>query len=387
MQHKCNSCSREFPSLTALLSHKKNLHGRPPAIVIAAHNHPDKKLGKRKPQSAVELPKKIVRLDNDDDLQIVEVRNEPKPTPPTRPPKFTIPIPDTEHDDIKRVLEQAPTPPTLSPIGNPTLPIDYKELYEQLHKKYGEMVAHYKDQIQKVQDVYTHRLKEMEARSDAEAQKMRSEFQMQLRRMIEAKEVECKEQLDAHTVEFKAQMARMASAKDMECEERLKKIYLDHQNYIKQLQTEHQTQLTEIEKECAEKLQTLQAIIKDFENEDDSETVKLSKIIFNCATLEDIYELQSLIQRHQFNQLTSKHLRTLQNLLLGLSQGIVPICEPQRRALSESQKKLVSDIQSSSLARAKSLINNNRPHFIDFMNKIKDSLKLISSSYNRYGGI
>ena len=403
MQHKCSDCPRKFPSLTALLNHRKTAHARKPVInvtdahpikkkpviVIASHNHPDIKLGKRKAQSNdafSNASKKIIRLDYDNnDPQIIEVSDDEKPYP-----KLNVPsLHDTELDNINRLFDQAPTPPRLSPIptGTRSLPVDYKELYDQLHKKCGEMITQYKDQIQKLKEINARNLKDIENKNDAEVQKVRNEFQIQLKNMIEAKEVECKEKLNANISEFNTQMKHLESKKDMACEEKLKRINLEHERYIKQLQADQQKQLTEVEKECTDKLQRMQAIIKNFEDEDDSETAKLSNVIFNCATLEDIYEVQSLIEKHQFNQLTTKHLHTLQNLLLGLSLGIVPICEPQRRALSETQKKLVSDIQNSSLARAKSLINNNRQHFIDFMNKIKDSIKLISSSYNRYGGI
>ena len=66
--------------------------------------------------------------------------------------------------------------------------------------------------------------------------------------------------------------------------------------------------------------------------------------IFNCTTLGEIFEIENLIKSQRINELQDRHYKTLKNICLSLSYGILPICQPQRNTITESQRKLVEKI-------------------------------------------
>ena len=92
-----------------------------------------------------------------------------------------------------------------------------------------------------------------------------------------------------------------------------------------------------------------------------------------------------MIKNHQIDVVVQRHLKTLQNIFLSLSFGILPICQPQREKITERQRKLVDNIQSVSSSRAKGLLKENRQDLVNLFVIIEDSLKLARNSYNKYG--
>ena len=68
--------------------------------------------------------------------------------------------------------------------------------------------------------------------------------------------------------------------------------------------------------------------------------------------MEEIFEIKNLIEIYRVNKLTNKHYKTLQNMFLSLSYGILPICQCQRDTIADSQRELVGKIQNSSLKEA-----------------------------------
>ena len=180
------------------------------------------------------------------------------------------------------------------------------------------------------------------------------------------------------------QQADLENAKDAFCNDTIKKLEDKCENEKKKIRETYVRQLADEEEECNKKLGLLHDQIKSLQ-EDDENSSSLTKAIFNCTSMEEIYDIQKLIKNHQLDVVVQRHLPTLQNLFLSLSYGILPICQPQREKVSNEQRKLVEKIQTASRQMAKKLLKENRAQVVNLFTIIDDSLKLARNTYNRYG--
>ena len=168
-----------------------------------------------------------------------------------------------------------------------------------------------------------------------------------------------------------------------ECGDRIRDIQSEKQAEIDARNTRHMAQIAELEAECEARIKLLNDEIKKLQEEDDDFS-SLSKAIFNCTTMEEIFEIQRLVENHQLDVVVTRHLKTLQNLFYSLSFGLIPICDPQRQRITDSQRQLVEKIQNSSSTVAKRTIKARRSEIINLFTIINDSLKLVRNSFNRY---
>ena len=139
-----------------------------------------------------------------------------------------------------------------------------------------------------------------------------------------------------------------------------------------------------MEKDLKAKIEMLNKLLQK-EQEDEDYLTPLARAIFNCTTMEEIFEIKNLIETYKVNELTQKHYNTLQNMFLSLSYGVLPICQPQRDTITDSQRALVGEIQNSSFNTVKGILNENRKEIANLFTIIEDSLKLARNSFNRYG--
>ena len=72
-------------------------------------------------------------------------------------------------------------------------------------------------------------------------------------------------------------------------------------------------------------------------------------------------------------------------MFLSLNYGILLICQPQRNTITESQRRLVENIQGKSKSTAIKLVLENREEIANLFSIIEDSLVLARNSFNRYG--
>ena len=114
-----------------------------------------------------------------------------------------------------------------------------------------------------------------------------------------------------------------------------------------------------MEKDFRRKIDMLNKHLRS-EQEDEDYLTPLAHAIFNCTTIEEIFEIKNLIESYRVNELTNKHYKTLQNMFLSLSYGVLPICQPQRDTITDSQRELVGKIQNSSFNTAKEVLKENR---------------------------
>ena len=139
-----------------------------------------------------------------------------------------------------------------------------------------------------------------------------------------------------------------------------------------------------MEKDLKAKIEMLKKLLQK-EQEDEDYLTPLARAIFNCTTMEEIFEIKNLIETYKVNELTQKHYNTLQNMFLSLAYGVLPICQPQRDTITDSQRALVGKIQNSSFNTVKGILNENRKEIANLFTIIEDSLKLARNSFNRYG--
>ena len=157
----------------------------------------------------------------------------------------------------------------------------------------------------------------------------------------------------------------------------------------------YKDELIENEKKCKE----FEAMEKDFrrkidmlnknlrsEQEDEDYLKPLAHAIFNCTTIEEIFEIKNLIESYRVNELTNKHYKTLQNMFISLSYGVLPICKSQQDIITDSQREeLVGKIQNSSFNTAKEVLKENWEEIANLFSIIEDSSNLARNSFNRYG--
>ena len=139
-----------------------------------------------------------------------------------------------------------------------------------------------------------------------------------------------------------------------------------------------------MENDYKAKIDMLNKLLQSEQDEEDYLT-PLAGAIFNCTSMEEIFEIKNLVESYKVNELTDKHYKTLQNMFLSLSYGVLPICQPQRDTITDSQRELVGKIQNSSFNTVKNILNENRKEIANLFTIIEDSLKLARNSFNRYG--
>ena len=141
--------------------------------------------------------------------------------------------------------------------------------------------------------------------------------------------------------------------------------------------------MSEMEQHYEAQINLLKEKLKSLDGNEES-FKPLSDAIFNCVTIEEIFKIKKLIRNREFDELVSSHLDTLQKNFLSLSYGVIPICQPQRDIMTESQKKLIQKIETASPSKAKNLIMRNRSDIINIFDVIDQSLELATVTYDRF---
>lgn len=178
---------------------------------------------------------------------------------------------------------------------------------------------------------------------------------------------------------------RECKEKSSSYRETIDKINKEHRQSTAGIKEDYRKSLKALESECENRIKTLNEYISDLKNDGYSNFNSLSKIIFNCVTIEQIHRIRHLIKTQQFGELLDKHMHTLQNIMLGITVGVIPVCNSQRSIISEDQRNLVSQIQDKPPSVAKRAIQNNRSDFTKLWSIVDDSIKLVCDTYNRYG--
>ena len=123
----------------------------------------------------------------------------------------------------------------------------------------------------------------------------------------------------------------------------------------------------------------------DDDDDNDKEILStLTKAINNAATMKQVNEIQRLMEEGQINEILKKHFITFKNVLQSLTYGIIPLCQSQRDQVTNSQRNLVQQLQFSTKPTAVKLLKGRHSEIIKLFLIVKDSIKLIRNSYNKY---
>lgn len=384
MSLPCEHCGKIFPTNTLLYKHKHTKHRKPTLVLVDHKMSPNEYHRKRKadsdagPGGKKKTPSRDPQLDD----ELVEV--DSFSTPPSSQPdpekdqdlieidEYSAPKPDPQNDDGLVVIDKYVRPDSPDPEDdrglividkyedkNPSSNIGYRKKYEDCLKAHKKLVKKYNNDILRLD----------RQRKD------------QLKSLREKLEDICEDRIKNLTEKHKK--------KFLDREDDLEKKYGD---IIKDLREElnnsvakHAKELADYEKDCQDKLRTLKDQIKAMEDADEDDSGALARAIYNCTSMEEIFEIIRLINNHQMDEVVENHLPALQNLLLSLSMGILPICQPQRKQVTDQQRNVVDRVQVASKPTAKKLLRDNQREFVNLFTIIKDSLKLARNSYNRYG--
>jgi len=359
--------------------HKK-VHS--PTLALVKHDHDEsdsdksvsdwldnKPISLRKPKKVKKEPKLLDESDNDslDDVPLSLRKRKQKVDDPIikhptiKEPKLEViyPKPDNDydmHDDFKD-----------DQYTNDKL--NYKALYKQCLREKNKIKNECDLRLKKLKIEY-----EDEINNGFQNYKDHQEY---LTRTYEDKILEIKD-------DNRKKMEDLESLKEGQCAEKLKDFEKKCRDAITSIKEAHQKEVLELEDGCKERLNMLKDQIKVME-ENDNDLSSLNKAIYNCVTMEELFKIQSLVQNHQLDVVVEQHLKTLQNLFVSLSHGVLPICQPQRERVTDKQRRVVDQIQTSTKSTAKRIMKENRSEIVNLFMIIKDSLKLARNTFNRYG--
>ena len=399
MDLKCDHCERRFTTNARLYMHKQNSH-RTPSVLLVKHNkhhtHSTPSGFKRKHEESDDddggprrnKRKRIADDEHDSGLQIIDEVNDDSEndsglvvvdevdgdSEDDEGLEVVDEVDDASEDDeglevVDEIDDDDGDDPGADKGSRPKINVsphkpNYKVLYQNCIKKYRRLMLTCE---KKLNDLNNKRKRELRQKL-AELHMKHNQNMAALKRTYERR------------------MDDLEQLKDITCDDKITAIENKHQSEIDKLNAERATKIADLEADCEAKLKVLNIHIKELEDDDHEEFSSLSKAIFNCTTMEEIFEIQRLIKNHQIDVVVQKHLKTLQNLFLSLSYGIVPICDAQRKRITYSQRDLVERIQNSSTTTAKREIRAGRGEIINLFTIINDSLKLVRNTFNRYAG-
>lgn len=370
---KCKNCGKSFNTNAGLYTHKQKMHNNPSVVLVEHNRHDDDHWRplKRKRASESEFdkflhpPKKQRDDEGDSDLKIIDEYNDDDDDDDAELDDDIEEIDEYDRPKDVSIDEDEEDLPSPSDSAQPPIPssrLNYKVLYETCRRNYNKMKLSCKKKLsvqnRKHKAILKREIKELNDKRDADIVDMRERF--------------------------RKQMNDLEQAKNREIDDHVREIQNEQQARIEKIDAEHRNRITELEAECEDKIKVLETHIKDLQDEGD-EFTNLSKAIFNCTTIEEIFEIERLVKNHQLDEVAEKHLKTLQNLFLSLSYGILPICDLQRQMVTPQQRELIEKIQRSSGAKARRYIKQGRNEVINLFTVINDSLKLVRNTFNRYG--
>ena len=418
MTHQCDVCGKDFRSISSLYMHKQ-IHK--PSLILHQHPHPAFGMDgnqivpkrNRADYSDIPNPKKFHEENNSvptvgDSFDRREKRRkrEKVKKDKNRTRKFRkYPLDGKKDEELEIVdsYEDVQADPGLKVVDSFDRDKDHEydsdneiiDSWDRRNKRKNEVKDNSYDDEQadpglKVIDKYKYSYQKEYKKCEEEKEDLLRDIQ-KLKKQFSDKFEEQKQSFRDELYDKDKQHKNQIENLKEECEkeirerERIHKIKIDEKDEAHEDEIVKLNKLTKtIEDDCKEKIELLHNQLKSEQEEEDFLS-PLAKAIFNCTTIEEIFEIKSLIESHRISELKEKHFKTLQHMFLSLSYGILPICQPQRETITESQRKIVDQIQKSSLTTAKGIVKQNQKEIANLFSIIEDSLKLARNSFNRYG--
>ena len=356
MSLQCSDCGKIYPTNTLLYKHKQLAHAEP-KLVIMNHSHSVGSSTSKRARDGDDGSSSNVKK------RIIEPPNvQRKITPPSvtyKPPKPSSSLDTPKPDSNKRLTitnkyvdEQADDGLVVIDEYDANSQ-DYKKLYEDCIENNQQLRDTHKKAIENLK-------KELRDLSN-----------------------HCDDRLAHQRQQHKNALLKLEDELEDKYAVKIGEMKKEHDKSFNDLQEQHKKELADYERKCMDQIKILRDQIEAIESEDE-ELSSLTKAIFNCTTMEEIFKIQKLVKNHQLDEVVKNHLPALQNLFLSLSYGILPLCQPQRSQVTDSQRKIVEKMQITSKQGAKSLMNEKRDEIINLFTIINDSIKLARNTYNRY---
>ena len=408
MALQCEHCQRTFPTNASLYKHKHEVHNNS-SLVLVNHAHknmsdsiPSKprtrnrqsdhsgEYGHTPKRSKIDgkIPDDKKDPQYDDGLVVVDKYSDPGEKPLDSDPKTIPPKYDPQNDDQLKVIDEykiddedddqltvidsydddGQSDDNLSIVDRyddkdqTIIKTDYKKKYLDCLKAHKIQQAKFLKKISRINI-------QNKSNLDRHKKQMRDK---------------CRDEIDKIKNFHQRQMSDLEELLTDKRMNEIKDLSRKHDRLVSDMKNDHRKELSDIERECQRKLKLLDDQIKAMEKGEE-DLSSLSKAIFNCTTMEEIFQIQKLVNNHQLDDVIKNHLPTLQNLFLSLSYGILPICQPQRQQVTDEQRKVVERIQTASSQTAKKILQENRADITNLFTIIKNSIKLARDSYNRYG--
>lgn len=325
MEYTCEYCQKSFNNLAGKYAHKEKEH-KSPSIVFVNHNTHE---------NPSELPQNIPihSSDNDEDESSGDDDN-----------LINIPRKRKAHGDhgadssVPKRLRPDNGTQTPGALSNSTK--DYRRLYLKSLKEFKKINVKYTSLQEK-------------------HKKMERDCDEKLMEKLDEKDLQHQADVDSLLAEYK--------------------------KLLDDAEASHQTKIEKLERECENRVEGLNKRVVDLKDGGYTNFNVLSKAIFNCVTIQDIHKIRDLVNSQNVGEISTKHIDTIQKIMLGLSVGVIPICNPQRTVISSSQHKLITELQNAPPSAAKRKLKDNHSKFTRLWSIIDDSLGLICKTYNRYG--
>ena len=181
---------------------------------------------------------------------------------------------------------------------------------------------------------------------------------------------------------YKRKLSNLQLELREKCDE-ISRIQEYYQKQMIELTADHMKEKSRHEEEWAAEIKCLNSQIQALKDGEE-DTGDLTMAIFNISAIREIIEIQQLIKNHQIGQVLQDHLPTLKNILLSLSSGVLPLCQPQRSKVTNEQRMLVEQLQSATRSSAKRILRDKEAEIISLFEIVKYSLELAIRSFNRF---
>lgn len=144
----------------------------------------------------------------------------------------------------------------------------------------------------------------------------------------------------------------------------------------------------EFKVKCYEDMDALKEQIRELEELDgEIEMKNMTSQILNSVKIEEYDKIRSLVESRQIDKLlkTRKYVDAIKKIMNGLVYGIIPVSAPQRVALNNSDRRMIKSLQNASVEDVQITLRDNQQAFYRIFEVIKDSMRLVSDMFKRYG--
>ena len=117
------------------------------------------------------------------------------------------------------------------------------------------------------------------------------------------------------------------------------------------------------------------------------EMTPLDKALNNSVSIDQINDIRHIIKSGHIGLIWNDEnkLITIQRIISGMLEGVIPISNPQNLAFTKKQKSFMKTLETIGLDEAKDYIEENIQDFLEIFDVLDMSLKLVTKAFNKYG--